>query len=195
VKYLPLIAVLALPAFAGNPPKHGVPKPPPREATQQQAQSTASQSTSHATSTATQSQSAASNQSQQASNEGNIQSTITEYQRQVASAYAPSIQPTTVCATARSGGVSTAVLGFSGGRSGVDLECEARETARLFAEIGFRQSAILIACATVAAQRAFNGRPCPLAEPEAQSPLTEPEAALQSATERAEAHGFRAPGK
>ena len=117
-----------------------------------------------------------------------------DYERQTAMAYAPAIAPTVVCATGKSGGVSTSVFGITGGASGIDIECETRETARLFAEIGYKETAALVACTTVAAQRAFNGRPCPIpAAPAAEQRVT---VAIEDVrADRAEARGFVPAGK
>lgn len=197
---LTIIPALALATGKPQPP----PKPAPNTATatataNQQQTSTASQSqtATGGNAAATQSQTANggaggnSNQTQTASNAGNQQVSSYEYERQTAMAYAPSIQPTTVCATGRSGGISTSVVGISGGASGVDIQCQILEAARVFAEIGYRETAALIACTSHAAVRAFNGRPCPV-------PTTPTAPADQSVTlriedvreERAQSHGF-----
>lgn len=147
--------------------------------------------------TASQSQTAnggAANQTQSASNAGNQQVSNYDYARQTASAISPSIQPTTVCATGRSGAVQTQVFGVAGGTSGIDLQCEIRETARIFGELGYRETAALIACTSHAAVRAFNGRPCPVA-PAAPADQSVTVRIEDVRAERAEARGFTAAGK
>lgn len=193
-----LLPALALATGKPQPPA----KPAPvshATATAQQHQTATSAADQQQTATggaasATQTQSAASNQSQTASNAGNQQVSSYDYERQTAQAYAPAIAPTTVCATVRSGGISTAVLGVAGGTSGIDPQCEIRETARIFGELGYRETAALIACSTIAAARAFNGRKCPL-DPEPVKPVQVEIAVSDVRTERAEARGFVPAGK
>ena len=192
---LTLIPALALATGKPEPAKPST-TTASASASQYQRQTASSAADQSQTQTATGGAGGASNQTQSASNAGNQQVTQYDYERQTASAYAPGIQPTTVCATGRSGGIQTSVVGITGGASGIDLQCDIRETARLFGELGYRETAALIACTSQAAVRAFNGRPCPI-RPEPTAPVD------QSVTvriedvraERAGSHGFTPAGK
>jgi len=52
-------------------------------------------------------------------------------ERSAASAFAPTVFPTSPCLVCASGGASTAVVGLSFGGCKIDLKCEERETIRL----------------------------------------------------------------
>jgi hypothetical protein len=74
--------------------------------------------------------------------------------RQVATAIAPDTVPTSPCFKPFSGAGQGPAFGFSFGAGKIDLGCDDRETARLFAIAGNREAFAIIMCNTPAAKRA-----------------------------------------
>ena len=91
-----------------------------------------------------------------ASNQGNSQSTQFQgdsYPRQTPAALAGFVQPTSTCTAARNGGASSPVAGISFGVSTKDEECDLRETARMFFEMGQAKLGVELLCKSKAAGR------------------------------------------
>lgn len=80
----------------------------------------------------------------------------------VATAYAPSINPTVNCAAVLSGGAQGVGFGLSVGGSKIDERCQREELAKTAAQLGDFQTAHEILCedSTYRAARARVGRPC-----------------------------------
>lgn len=96
------------------------------------------------------------NATSDASNQGNSQTTQYQgdsYPRQTPMAVAGFVQPTSTCTAARNGGASSPVAGISFGVSTKDEECDLRETARMFHEMGQAKLAVELLCKSKAAQR------------------------------------------
>jgi hypothetical protein len=96
--------------------------------------------------------------------------------RSVASAYAPSINPTTNCAGSVAGGAQGAGFGISLGGSTADLECQRQELAKTAYVFGDEKTAEEILCdnGMYRAARKRTGRPCAKVE------VTAEEAAVYS---------------
>lgn len=73
--------------------------------------------------------------------------------RQTAPAFSGYVEPTTSCANARNGGASSPIAGLSLGFSTKDKECDLRETARLFFEMGQPELAVALLCKSKAAEK------------------------------------------
>ena len=143
-----LLTLFCLPAFATyNPP------PPDPGMTQEQGQ--------------VQGQDQLQDQSQQqtvttqvdaASAGGNAEVTINETHpdnikiKNVPNVYAPPSYPTAPCRVAWSAGVGVVGFGGSGGGSVLDEECDLRETARSWANLGYETIAAKILCTAKASQ-------------------------------------------
>lgn len=84
---------------------------------------------------------------------GNSYSSYESIPRQTPPAMAGFVQPTSSCKNARNGGASAPVAGLSFGWSTSDNECDLRETAREFWEMGQPQTAVTLLCQSNAAKR------------------------------------------
>lgn len=95
------------------------------------------------------------------------QSTSINYERQAATAFAPSIPPTVNCASSFGAGAQGASFGISFGGTPINVECERRELARTAMNFGDRATAEEVLCGNddykAARQRA--GRPCAKEQP------------------------------
>lgn len=163
LKFVPLVLlVLSSPAFAWDCSKwiSTVPgtecyrKLPDTGGKANATSKSKSKSVSKATSTAT------SESSSQANNAG-VTTTFDDHSsvsvpRQTPPAFAGDVQPTTSCANARNGGASSPIAGLSVGFSTKDKECDLRETARLFWEMGQRETAVLLLCQSESAKKLGN---------------------------------------
>lgn len=90
-------------------------------------------------------------------NGGNASGQNTSYvstaPRQTPPAFAGTVQPTASCRGAVNGGASSPIAAISFGVSRKDDECDLRETAREFYEMGERELAIELLCQSDAAKR------------------------------------------
>lgn len=73
--------------------------------------------------------------------------------RQTPPAFAGTVQPTASCKNAINGGASAPIAGISFGVGKTDKECDLRETARMFYELGERTLAVELLCTSDAAKR------------------------------------------
>jgi hypothetical protein len=73
--------------------------------------------------------------------------------RQTPPAFAGNVEPTASCKNARNGGASAPIAGLSFGWSTSDDECDLRETARMFYQLGQTQLAVALLCQSKAAKR------------------------------------------
>lgn len=120
----------------------------------------------------------ANNASQSVNTGSNV--TIT-HERNVSSAYAPTIAPTAVCMGSTSGGAQGASFGFSVGTTWVDKNCELLEQVRAVSYVlGDRESAAEMLCSLESYREARLrvGKPCKAykdaAQAKAQSEPTDP---------------------
>lgn len=108
------------------------------------------------TQTQTQSQSATGGAAT-ASSAGQANSNVNETRvpRQAPFALAPDVYPSAPCRVGWGGAASAPIGGLSVGGSKLDDECDKRETARAFSNLGFREAALKILCTTKAARKAL----------------------------------------
>lgn len=78
--------------------------------------------------------------------------------RQSPPAIAPDIFPSAPCRVSFGGAGSAPIGGLSAGFSKLDDECDKRETARAFAQLGYRTAALKILCTTKAAKKSLGER-------------------------------------
>lgn len=83
-----------------------------------------------------------------ASGQSVSESSVYSVPRQTPPAFAGTVQPTASCRGAINGGASAPVAGISFGFSKKDDECDAREAAREFYEMGRPDLAIMVLCKT-----------------------------------------------
>lgn len=84
---------------------------------------------------------------------GNSYTSDESIPHQTPPAFAGSVQPTASCKNARNGGASAPVAGVSFGWSTSDDECDLRETAREFFEMGQPAIGVALLCQSKAAKR------------------------------------------
>lgn len=150
------IALLSSPAFAwdcnywsqSKNPKAECYKPPQTAGGKAKASSK-----SKSTAVAAASASVSANTVATASNDGVTTSFDSQEVRQTPPAFSGYVEPTTSCANARNGGASSPVAALSFGLSTKDKECDLRETARLFYEMGQHATAVRLLCLSQAAKR------------------------------------------
>lgn len=103
---------------------------------------------SSSTSTATTGPSTSTAAGGDASGQSVNESSVYVEKRQTPPAFAGNVQPTASCRGAINGGASAPVAGISFGFSKKDDECDAREAAREFYEMGRPDLAIMVLCKT-----------------------------------------------
>lgn len=179
MKFILLSAILCpLIAFAGGGNDHPAPKPQPHgdvllqphqsqgqgqtqsqnakggTAVQGQSDVSSSLSKSAASSNSAGGTASASGGQGGASNSGGNNYTSSDsIPRQTPPAFAGSVEPTASCKNARNAGASSPVAGISFGISTTDDECDLRETARLFFEMGQPALGVELLCKSKAANR------------------------------------------
>lgn len=92
-----------------------------------------------------------------------VDSTYTQV-RQTPPAFAGTVQPTASCKNAINGGASAPVAGVSFGFGRSDDECDLRETAREFYEMGEHDLAVTLLCTSKAAKRLAQCKPSVIVE-------------------------------
>lgn len=91
----------------------------------------------------------------------------TKNERNAPAVYSPSLNPTVPCALTGGFGLSFPGVGGNIGGGKIDKGCEERETARLFAELGYTELALGILCKSKAVERTVTESICNEAEPSA----------------------------
>lgn len=76
----------------------------------------------------------------------NVSGDVTQFPRIASSAYAPSMSPSAMCLGVASGGAQGVGFGLSLGKSYESKQCNQRELARMFAQMGRMDSAMEVLC-------------------------------------------------
>lgn len=108
--------------------------------------------------------------------------------RQTPPAFAGTVQPTASCRGALNGGASSPIAAISFGVSRDDKECDLREVAREFFEMGRPDLGVALLCQSEAAQRLASCAPAD--DYQGEGVQIEEEKLEQQRASRAAAHGF-----